>query len=190
MEPQRESSREEPYPVNARSAKQCAYSNSFICFYSFMRGQGPCIRGEWCLVLNPGSQLKIQCDSKITDKIQRVPEWTTCQMDPLEAQRGTVICPNLPSKLILKKGQDATQGRKLGLGSSVVWAAFFCASSCCRELPVSPPPWPRGRQFGPEVAPEGTAGGQLVAESQLPRVGTPHLFAAPSCRQLSFCLWF
>ena len=38
-----------------------------------------------------------------------------------------------------------------------------------------------------EVAPEGTAGGQLAAESQLPRVGTPHLFASPSCRQLSFC---
>lgn len=52
------------------------------------------------------------------------------QMDPLEAQRGTAICPNLPSKLVLKKARDSTVGRKLGLGSSVFWAAFFCASSC------------------------------------------------------------
>lgn len=110
-------------------------------------------------------------------------------MDPLEAQRGTAICPNLPSKSILdlKKGRDSTQGRKLGLGSSVVWAAFFSAGSCCRELPVSPQPWLQGRRSGPEVAPEGTAGGQLVAESQLPRVVTPHLFASPSRWQLSFC---
>lgn len=155
-------------------------------FYSFTRGQGPCIRGEWCLVLNAGPQLKIQCDLKITDKIQRVPEWTTCRWTlwrPREGQRFAQICPANWSSKKLETQLWAESWVSAPLSSGLPFSALAAAegASCLS------PTLAAGLPVRAEVAPEGTAGGQLAADSQLPRVGTPHLFASPSCRQLSFC---
>lgn len=56
-------------------------------------------------------------------------------MDLAEAQRGTAVCPNLPSKLILKKAQDSAQGRNLGhsccpLGCIFLPLQLLWATSC------------------------------------------------------------
>ena len=84
-------------------------------------------------------------------------------MDPAEAQRGTAVCPNLPSKLILKKAQDSAQGRNLGhsccpLGCIFLPLQLLWATSCPHTLATGLPVRARG---GPRWDSWWAAGGRV-----------------------------